>query len=358
MSCDVLGEGESWDSLSQHSGIYPIPSLSPEHIASHHSVALSFSSRSIISHSSSMSTVTPPPSPVVSLENLLFDYPGADVILRSCDSYEFRVLKIYVFHSSPVLGERVLAADCPQSSAAIPADAAATSLPVAQLSDSGAVLFSLLTYIFPVQPILPSTVEQVMELLSAAQKYQMDAVLTHIRHHIAQQQPPFIRVENSLYIYSLAQKHGLRQEVLQAARSTLGLPTLTIDSLEEKLEIMPGAFLHELWKYHERARANLTSDLRASRSHVTLDAGCHKPLGVPSWLDQYILSIGRSPYLFDLSGFYQALMVHIQSRSKRGTGGCHACARIPGKSILEYWAALSAVYHSSITKVRVDALTM
>ena len=85
-----------------------------------------------------------------------------------------------------------------------------------------------------------------MELLFAAQNYKMDAVLTHIRNHIAQQHPPFIREENSLYIYSLAQKHGPRQEVLQAARSTLSLPTLAINSLKEKLEIMPGAFLHEL----------------------------------------------------------------------------------------------------------------
>ncbi|KAH9023668.1 hypothetical protein EDB85DRAFT_1829127, partial [Lactarius pseudohatsudake] len=182
-----------------------------------------------------------------------FDYPGADVILRSCDSYEFRILKMYIFHSSPVLGERVLAADNPQPGIAIPSDIAAAELPVVRLPDSGAVLFSILTYIFPVQPILPSTVEQVIELLSATQKYEMGAVLTHVRNHISQQHPPFIRKENSLYVYSLAQKHGLRQEALQAAQSTIGLPSsyLTIDYLDEKLKMMPGVFLHELWKYQQ-----------------------------------------------------------------------------------------------------------
>jgi hypothetical protein len=181
-----------------------------------------------------MSTVapdTPPSGLLVSLENLLFDFPGADVILRSCDSYEFRVLKLYIVHSSPVLGEIVLARDSSQSGTA---DTAAASLPVVQLSDSGAILFSLLTYIFPVQPILPSTIAQTMALLSAAQTYKLDVTLTHIRNHIAQQHPPFIREENSLNIYSLAQKHGLRQEMLQAARSTLELPALTIDNLDEK----------------------------------------------------------------------------------------------------------------------------
>ena len=304
-----------------------------------------------------MSTVAPePPLPglLVSLENLLFDFPGADIILRSCDSYDFRVLNIYVFHSSPVLGEQMLAADNPRS--ATP-DTEATSLPVVQLSDSGAILFSLLTYIFPVQPILPSTVEQTMELLSVAQKYKMDAILTHIRNHIAQQHPPFIRGESSLYIYSLAQKHGLHQEVLQAAKSTLGLPTLTIDNLEEQLELMPGAFLYELWNYHQRVRANLTSDLEnfiASRAHTMLESSSCRALpsasGVPNWLSQYISSMGRSPHLFELSRFHMTLTGHIQSYG--GRGGCNACATIPGKSILEFWAALSAVYRDSITKVR------
>jgi hypothetical protein len=136
-----------------------------------------------------------------------------------------------------------------------------------------------------------------MELLSAAQKYMMDTVLTHIRNHIAQQHPPFIREENSLYIYSLAQKHGLRQEVLQAARSTLGLPTLTIDSLDKKLEMMPGAFLHELWKYHQRVRANLTSNLQdftASCAHAMFKFNTCTPLaapGVPSWLVTFLLDV-------------------------------------------------------------------
>ena len=301
-------------------------------------------------------TPTTPTVPVVALDNLLFDYPGADVILRSCDSYEFHVLKTSIFHSSPVLGEQVLAAE---SGATISTDQAVTSLPVALLPENGITLFSLLTYIFPVQPNLPSEVEQVMELLSAAQKYEMASVLTHIRNHIAQQHPPFVREENSLYVYSLAQKHGLRPEALQAARSTLSLPTLTIDSLEEELKSIPGVVLHELWKYHQKVRTNLKSDLMyfiVRRARTTFELPCRPPPnpngpasaeGV-SWLDQYILSIGKKPSLFDLSSFHMALTGHIQSC----VGGCHACATIPSKAISEFWAALSAVYNDSITKVR------
>ena len=97
-----------------------------------------------------MSTAAPETSssgPVVSLENLLWDYPEADIILRSCDSYDFRVLKVYIFHSSPVLGDRATAASHPQSGAAVSANTTVTSLPIVQLSNSGTALFSLLTYI-------------------------------------------------------------------------------------------------------------------------------------------------------------------------------------------------------------------
>jgi hypothetical protein len=161
-----------------------------------------------------------------------------------------------------------------------------------------------------------------MELLSAAQKYKMDATLTRIRNHVSQQQPPFIQEENSLYIYSLAQRYGLREEMLQAARSTLSLPHLTFDILGEKLLLMPGPFLHELWTYHYRVEWNLTDDLQdfvktralamfEGPSCCTVDSAS----GIPRWLRQYISSIGRKPHLLDLSSFYNELTGHILSES-------------------------------------------
>ena len=226
-----------------------------------------------------------PLSPFISHENLHFDYPDADIILRSADSYEFRVLKMYIVHSSPILGEKVLIPDNPEPTPTIPAepdaeDAAANALCVVQLPIEGAILFSLLTYIFPVPPVIPSTVEKVMELLSVAQMYKMDVILTHIRNHIAQQEPPFIREETAFLIYSLSQKHALRAEALQAARCTLSFSSLTIEDVakEDVLGMMPGAFLHELWKYHQRVRSNLSSDLKEFKTSSALtilgDSSC------------------------------------------------------------------------------------
>ena len=221
-------------------------------------------------HPNSVST------PNLSHENLLIDYPDADVVLRSRDSYEFRVRKLYLVHSSPILKEKVLFSHNPQPEPdpASPTTRAesdvdseraanASQVPVVQLPIDGVILFSLLTFIFPVPFFFPSAVEQVMELLSVAQMYKMDVVLTHIRNHIAQQEPPFIREETAFLIYSLSQKHALRVEALLAARCTLSFATLSIGDLAKvnRLDVMPGVFFHELWKYHQRVRSSLKMDL-------------------------------------------------------------------------------------------------
>ena len=169
-----------------------------------------------------------------------FDYPDADIILRSSDSRDFRVLKSFIIKSSPILDKLI------QTSSDLPADAVSagtdTPLPIVRMPESGAILQSLLTFILPVPPVLPPGVEGTMELLPVAQKYEMGHILIHIRGSIALQDPPFIRESNALQVYSLAQKYGLRPEVVQAARLTLKF-TLTIENLEGKLDTMRGDHL-------------------------------------------------------------------------------------------------------------------
>jgi len=314
-----------------------------------------------------------PLNPVISHENLLFAYPDADVILRSPDSYEFRVLGMYIVHSSPILGEKVVISPNPQpeptpTSPADPdvEDAATNALCVVQLPIEGAILFSLLTYIFPVPPVLPSTVEQVMELLSVAQLYKMDVVLTHIRNHIARREPPLIRKETAFFIYSFSLKHSLHPEALQAAGCTLSFASLTIEDLakENMLDSMPGAFLHELWKYHQRVRSILSLDLKEFESSALTILGnssCeYTDSGIPLWVESYISTIGRHrvPAFLDLSDFHMALAEHRQSDewgSSHGWGsprGCASCSGIPRESIRELWGALTAVVRGSISKVR------
>jgi hypothetical protein len=200
-------------------------------------------------------------SPDESLEN--FDDPDADVILCSREHREFRVLKLYVTKVSPVLRELIQSATGPHT-------AKDTSpLPSVQLSDSSATLSSLLTFILPMLPVLPSTLEHIIALLSAAQKYQMESILGRIRGMVALQDPPFIRRETAFSVYSLARMHGLRQEALQAAGPTLTFP-FTFEDLEGYLDAIPSSHLHELWKDYQIFRTHLRRILQHSEQPVCL----------------------------------------------------------------------------------------
>ena len=220
-----------------------------------------------------MLTVAPEPSPpgsTIFLENLLLGYPeGAQgaVILCSQDSYEFRIPRHYIISSSPILSEKTLISPNPQLGASAISAGSDVECSVVQLSVNGIILFSLLSYISPVPPILPSTADQIMELLSIAHMYKMDIVLTHIRSHITQQRPPFIQKETAFSVYALAQKYGLRTEALQAARCTLSFSSMAIQNLakDDKLSLMPGTCLHELWRYHQKVGSSLRSDIKNSK---------------------------------------------------------------------------------------------
>ncbi|KAH9037152.1 hypothetical protein EDB84DRAFT_1481540 [Lactarius hengduanensis] len=285
---------------------------------------------------------------------VLLDDPDADFILRSCDLQEFRVLKIYLIKNSPVLHELILessSTNFPDSSTSPHVGA----LPYIRLSENGTILSSLLSFILPVLSVLPPTIDQIIELLSAAQKYEMIPTLAHIREAIALLDPPFILPETAFHIYSLAQRYGLGQEVVRAARMALTSP-ITIEVLEDKLDIMPGAHLHLLWKYYQRVRINLRSDLTAFRTngaHSTLaDLTCSavSSSGIPSWLDDYIVSIGEDPSLFDLNELYMCLARHIVAASQDSVCASGTCGTVSAKTIRAFWKAFTAVVNDSMTK--------
>ena len=274
--------------------------------------------------------------------------PDADIILRSRDSQEFRVLKLYMNKSSPVLNKKIQAI----FDASDPTGFHTLFLPVLQMSDSGSILSSLLTFIFPVPPVLPPTFEEIMELLSVAQKYDMESVLANIRGCVALQDPPFIHPKNAFRAYSLAQEYGLRQEAVKAARFTLPF-SLTIEGMEEEdiLDVMPGAYLHELLKYHQSVQHNLLSNIDGFISSDALGTliglTCTRTRsGIPGWLDDYIVSVAGAPSHFDVLELQIALAHHV-----KGSGGCASCANIPIKTIRAFWTALTEFVNENIAKV-------
>jgi hypothetical protein len=277
----------------------------------------------------------------------LFDHPGADVVLRSQDSHHIQVPKTYVVNSSPVLGELIQnASDAPRNANA------GVSLPMVQLPETGEILHCLLTFIFPITPRIPPTHEEIMELLSVAQRYKMETALAHIRASVAQQNPLPTRLEPALHIYALAQKYGLRQEALQTARTISKYP-MTIEEFDNKLDIMPGASLYELWKYHERVRAILASDLAhfresCSRGTITdLPYTELSPSKILCWLDRYMESIAIAPHL-NFAELYITMAHHFNDMTKKSS--CK-WASISDKTMRRVWETLVSVVDGSFEKV-------
>ena len=276
----------------------------------------------------------------------ILDDPDADIILCSREHHKFRVLKLHVSKVSPVLHDLI------QSASTSHTANATSPLPSVQLSDTSSILSSLLTFILPMVPVLPSTPGHTMVLLSTAQKYQMDSILSRIRAMIALQIPPLIRRETAFQVYYLARMHGLRQEALQAARTTLIFP-FTFEDLEDELEAIHGIYLHELWKYYQSVRTHLKSGLEAFRATgmpalTCPPCGSNTIHGARIWLDDYVASIAESPALFDLTEFYACFSRHIIQK--------RCSCSLPNNAVRIFWTDLSDVVHSCMTKVSLHGL--
>ncbi|KAH9166749.1 hypothetical protein EDB89DRAFT_2001557 [Lactarius sanguifluus] len=284
----------------------------------------------------------------------LLDSLGTDAILRSGDSCEVRVPKLYIAKLSPVLG--ALFHDASNSTVHANPDAL---LPTVQLSESGATLIRLINFIFPLSPTLPPTsaIEETMELLSAAQKYEMSSVLAHIRLCLAQRDPPFIRKDNAFRAYSLAQKYGLRQEAVKSAELTLEL-SLTLRDLEGRFDIMPGAYLHELWTFHEIFQKCAISDVRdfevSSASSMLKGLKCTSrgSFGIPSWLDCYIVSAICTFFPRDFIEYQKVWVRHVEDTR------CPYCGEISPEVIRTIWTDIDTVFRGIVKKAEVGLIVL
>ena len=308
---------------------------------------------------------TPEPNKVV-IDKTLFNYPGSDIALRSCDSHDFPLPKLYILICSPVLGDLIRSVS---TTSDIPTGDGPEPLPVVKLPESGATLYNLLTFIFPVDPILPSTSEKIIELLGVAQKYQMNSILTRIRGTIARKDPSFIRLETAHGIYFMAHMYGLHEEAVQAARVTLRLPMVIEDMLD--FPGLTGPYLYELWKYHQRVRSDLKSGVlvfrRSDLPHDVKNLRCEildpivisdeSPLSPQRWLDKYIESIADEPHLFDPVEFENDWTCHINEAAATTSKPSCSCVDLPSELRRGLWEALSTFVHTRMEKVRSTGVT-
>ncbi|KAI9429452.1 hypothetical protein BJY52DRAFT_1219433 [Lactarius psammicola] len=258
---------------------------------------------------------------------LSLNVPEANIIVRSSDQTCFRVHKSLFAMSSPFFEDLL---SLPQP----PDDELVDGLPVIQLSEDASLLNNLISLIYPISPVIPSSYEKVFALLAACQKYDMASIQSTIRAEIKRRGafPAQVGAE-SFRTYAIASSMGLIPEMESAARLTLNYP-MTFEFLGEELRSFKGQALCNLIRYRKRCRDNLMSCLASFfdvHSRRQIWAGCQYGSAV-TWLDNFLT--GKSVELKDSEGFTHAIfspstilegyLVALKDHMRN----CHSCARV------------------------------
>lgn len=217
--------------------------------------------------------------------------PEADIILRSSDLVDFRVHKSVLVASSPFFRDMF---SLPQP----PNDAAPEELSTVHLSEDAETLNSLISTLYPVAPEIPSNAGDILTLLAAATKYDMDAVQSFIRAEVScrkllssSSSPIRAFASGAFYVYAVAYSKGLVPEMATAARDTLRFP-LTFQHLGYSLRSFEGEALRDLADFRLRSTNNFSSNLKSfSGAPSEIWVGCPTAEGgqntrsLPSWLE-------------------------------------------------------------------------
>jgi hypothetical protein len=257
--------------------------------------------------------------------------PDADIILQSSDLVHFHVHKSALVASSPFFADMF---SLPQP----PNDATSDELPMVHLSEDAEVLDSLISMLYPVPPEISPTNDNILTLLSAAAKYDMDAVQSSIRAEVSCRGLLSSSGPGVFRVYAVAHSKGLIQEVEAAARLTLGRP-LTFESLGDELRSFEGWALHDLAEFRLRSIQNFCSRWGSFSSpncpggFLKNWLGCPTANGLPTWLQDCLrlgptgISAGRFTETIPTSvqlrdKYLKALQSHVEEKD------CHFCMKV------------------------------
>ena len=224
-----------------------------------------------------------PVNPTTSPERL--DVPDANLILQSSDLVNFRVHKPVLAMASPFFRDLL---SLPQPSVSESVE----GLPMVQLPEDAELLISLVSMLYPVQPVIPNSYEKVLYLLAACQKYDMVHVQSCIRVEVNRGSFPAPVGTEVFRAYAIARGKGLIPEMESAARLTLGYP-MTFETLGEALRFFEGCALRDLARFRKRCRDKFITCLETfleAQGPSSIWAGCPE-----FWARKILLGAAHSP---------------------------------------------------------------
>jgi BTB/POZ domain-containing protein len=267
--------------------------------------------------------------------------PNVDIILQLLDLIDFCVHKSALVASSPLFDDMFT---LPQP----PDNTSPDKLLVVHLSEDAEVLNSLVSMLYPVPPEMPYTINKILALLAATEKYDMSVVLSSIHMEIDQRGLLSSTPADVFHVYAIVCNRGLVPEMASLAHLSLGHP-LTFKTLGDVLWCFKGWALHELANFCQHSIDNFSLNLESFSncikgpskiwmgcSETKVGGGAHLPFwlercfwsewGMSKWLD-FILMDDRFaqtiPTAVELCNEYlNALQSHVKDKD------CHFCLRV------------------------------
>ena len=269
-----------------------------------------------------------------------FDPPHADVMVQSSDLVNFRVNKLVLSVSSPFFADMF---SLPQP----PDNEVIDGLPVVRLSEDAETFNHLLTMLYPIPYVAPDGYDKAIQLLAAAQKYEMVGVKSSIRAKIISREPIVPTEAEAFRAFAVSSGAKLVPEMRITARYTLNFP-MTLESLSDELPLFEGWALRDLVRYRKCCRDRLLStfdsflDPNSGPSKIwvvctadSLNSGIYssqRPGVFPYWLSSFLSKHRKNllealtnpfPNPSSMRGEYlDALSSHINSKD------CIPCMRV------------------------------
>ncbi|KAI0039402.1 hypothetical protein FA95DRAFT_1612597 [Auriscalpium vulgare] len=297
--------------------------------------------------------------------------PDADIVLKSSSGEQFWAHKVFLSLASPVFQGMLMLPPFPSTSEGPPV------LPVVELSENSEVLSAVLTWIYPVCSVVPTSFEEDAALLACMQKYEMEGILSVLRRSLSPTPHSHIHInpDNAFRAYVLATQHRLKEEALIAARATLH-GSMTWEHMGSDLRLINGVALSELSEYQisgQRAarecvlKALAGSSLSSGTWKRGVDHPDHCPdtkedSDLPAWWASHVQSVLNNMFLgvdsvpiamesvVDNETFRMALNAHVEKT------GCEGCLAVFAQGGDRFPAMLREEINGALDKV-VLALT-
>jgi len=253
-----------------------------------------------------------------------FDYPDADLVLRSCapDAVDFYVHRCILSTASPFFREMFTLPQPPAD------DGKPIPTPILDVSESADALDKLLRFVYPVADPPIATLDELVLVLGAACKYDMLVVVESLRRHLVE--PRFI-TEAPLRVYAIATRYDLDEEAKIASKYTLTMNILDCP-LSEDLKYITAYSYHRLLNLH-RHRAKAAQELLKIPDDVKcmMCNGTHYgPFLAPRWWQDFSERASKELSMRPTSDvvFSMSFLAHSAK------AGCERCA---GSILSAHW---------------------